>query len=46
MFFLGKRDWARSHNQVGIVHCLAELFLHFASSQTRADSAQFSVALV
>ena len=32
MFVLGKRDWARSHNQVVIVHCLVELFLHFASS--------------
>ena len=28
VFFLGKRDWARSHNQVVIVHCLVELFLH------------------
>ena len=26
MFFLGKRDRARSHNQVVIVHCLVELF--------------------
>ena len=25
-FLLGKRDWARSHNQVVIVHCLVELF--------------------
>ena len=25
-FFLGKRDWARPHNQVVIVHCLIELF--------------------
>ena len=25
-FLLGERDWARSHNQVGIVHCLVELF--------------------
>ena len=23
--FLGKRDWARSHNHVGIVHGLVEL---------------------
>ena len=28
MFFLGKRDWARSHNQALIVHCLVEPFLH------------------
>ena len=33
MFFLGKRDWARSHNQVVIVHCLVKPFLHFASSK-------------
>ena len=29
MFFLGKRNWARSHNQVVIVHCLVELFFAF-----------------
>ena len=32
-----KSDWARSHNQVGIVHCLVELFLPFASSILRLN---------
>ena len=30
---LGKRDWARPHNQALIAHCLVEPPLHFASPQ-------------
>ena len=31
---LGKRDWARPHNQVGIVHRSVEPLLHFASPKS------------